>query len=367
MMDPHVSVPRAKGTHPAATAAPEPAEDPPDQRRGSHGVRHAPVTEAVGGPPASSVIDDFPISTAPALCSLWITAASFSKVCPAYGRAPHVVGAPWAANRSLAAYGIPCSGPRSSPAPSSFSACRASPRARSGITVTKERSFGSSSSMRARYASVRRTGESFRLRSNFPSSPTGANRISFSITDRRSSPCRCVHSLKPPSSIFRKVVSNGKPSRAPDRWGAPGYGAVRGPSPDLPEIGPLLRVPVCRECTPRPSPGGQQTAFQPGDAKERREQATGRRLRCDGRSFCVRCVPEDLLPGSPGCLWETRLKEPRRHLDKWIFRHTLEGMFASFEHVYLSARKRRCESLRLCTRNHGISVAHRNEDGAADA
>ena len=31
-MDPDVSEPSAKGTNPAATAAPEPLEEPPDQR-----------------------------------------------------------------------------------------------------------------------------------------------------------------------------------------------------------------------------------------------------------------------------------------------------------------------------------------------
>src|SRR5688572_29573563 len=52
-----VSLPRAKGTLPAATAAPEPDEDPPDQNARSHGFAVAPVIDAAGlrypPPPAS--------------------------------------------------------------------------------------------------------------------------------------------------------------------------------------------------------------------------------------------------------------------------------------------------------------------------
>ena len=46
MIDPHVSVPIANGTSPAATADPEPLEEPPLHVPGSHGLRPGPVNEA---------------------------------------------------------------------------------------------------------------------------------------------------------------------------------------------------------------------------------------------------------------------------------------------------------------------------------
>ena len=47
-MEPEVSEPMAKGTRPAATAAADPLEDPPDQRVRSQGLRPGPVSEAEG-------------------------------------------------------------------------------------------------------------------------------------------------------------------------------------------------------------------------------------------------------------------------------------------------------------------------------
>ncbi|HWK90030.1 MAG TPA: hypothetical protein VNP72_08535 [Longimicrobium sp.] len=46
VMDPHVSEPMAKGTSPAATAAPGPLDEPPLQYSGFHGVRPGPVKDA---------------------------------------------------------------------------------------------------------------------------------------------------------------------------------------------------------------------------------------------------------------------------------------------------------------------------------
>jgi hypothetical protein len=45
-MDPQVSVPMAKGTRAAATALPDPLEEPPDQRERSQGFNPEPVSEA---------------------------------------------------------------------------------------------------------------------------------------------------------------------------------------------------------------------------------------------------------------------------------------------------------------------------------
>src|SRR5919201_2580698 len=47
MMEPDVSEPMAYGTSPAATAAPEPLDDPPDQWSGFHGVRPGPWRDAL--------------------------------------------------------------------------------------------------------------------------------------------------------------------------------------------------------------------------------------------------------------------------------------------------------------------------------
>src|SRR5918992_3473114 len=47
MMEPHVSLPIAKGTSAALTAAPGPDDDPPDQYARFHGVRAGPVNDAL--------------------------------------------------------------------------------------------------------------------------------------------------------------------------------------------------------------------------------------------------------------------------------------------------------------------------------
>src|SRR5262245_26842529 len=46
MIEPDVSEPMANGTSPAATAAAEPDEEPPDQNERSQGVRQGPVKQA---------------------------------------------------------------------------------------------------------------------------------------------------------------------------------------------------------------------------------------------------------------------------------------------------------------------------------
>ena len=79
-IDPQVSEPMAKGTSPAPTAAPEPLEDPPDQRDTSHGVFPGPVKLAKAWlypmPPASSTMASLAARTAPALRSRRTTVAS---------------------------------------------------------------------------------------------------------------------------------------------------------------------------------------------------------------------------------------------------------------------------------------------------
>src|SRR5215472_12096322 len=86
-MDPEVSDPIANGTRPAATAAPEPLEDPPDHRLRSQGFSPGPVSDADANryppPPASSTIDSLPMSTEPTPESFSMTVALKSKTCSA--------------------------------------------------------------------------------------------------------------------------------------------------------------------------------------------------------------------------------------------------------------------------------------------
>src|SRR5580704_5829987 len=97
-MEPDVSEPIANVTRPAATAAADPLDDPPDQRVRSQGFNPGPVSDAEAKryppPPASSTMASLPVSTAPAESSFSITVALKSNTCPAYGAAPHVVGRP---------------------------------------------------------------------------------------------------------------------------------------------------------------------------------------------------------------------------------------------------------------------------------
>src|SRR5262245_57541380 len=66
-MEPAVRDPMARGTRPAATAAPEPLDDPPHHDFLSHGFRPGPVNEALAClypiPPAISTMASFAAST----------------------------------------------------------------------------------------------------------------------------------------------------------------------------------------------------------------------------------------------------------------------------------------------------------------
>jgi hypothetical protein len=65
--DPPVSVPRAIGTIPPATAAPEPPEEPPQEVSGSHGLRTGPKCGfSEEKPKANSCMPVRPMTTAPA-------------------------------------------------------------------------------------------------------------------------------------------------------------------------------------------------------------------------------------------------------------------------------------------------------------
>ena len=97
-MEPQVSDPIAKPASPAATAAPEPLDEPPAQRLRSHGLCVAPAADALPNlypvPPASSIMLSFPRRTAPASRKRATTVASYSKTWFANSFDPHRVGMP---------------------------------------------------------------------------------------------------------------------------------------------------------------------------------------------------------------------------------------------------------------------------------
>jgi hypothetical protein len=66
--DPPVSEPIAAGTNPAATAAPDPLDDPPLKWSRFHGLRAGGHGKSNEGPPiANSCVDSLPMNTAPAV------------------------------------------------------------------------------------------------------------------------------------------------------------------------------------------------------------------------------------------------------------------------------------------------------------
>src|SRR5262252_9079667 len=88
-MEPSVSDPIAKTTHPAATAEAEPAEEPLDPCAGFQGLRVLPPNQRSSMASAPSV--SFATSTAPALSSRRTTVASSSNFCSSNPPAPQVV------------------------------------------------------------------------------------------------------------------------------------------------------------------------------------------------------------------------------------------------------------------------------------
>src|ERR1700683_3929205 len=91
-MEPRVSVPMAKPTHPADTALADPAELPLEPWCVFQGLRvRAPNHRS---PCASAPSESLAMSTAPAASSRFTTSASSSKVCFSNPPAPQVVGYP---------------------------------------------------------------------------------------------------------------------------------------------------------------------------------------------------------------------------------------------------------------------------------
>jgi hypothetical protein len=76
-IDPSVSEPMAKATHPAATALAEPADDPLEPCSGFQGLRVRPPNHL--SPMARAPSVNLATSTAPAASRRWTTVASSSK------------------------------------------------------------------------------------------------------------------------------------------------------------------------------------------------------------------------------------------------------------------------------------------------
>src|SRR6185312_3972626 len=102
-MDPSVSLPTPKPTSPADVADAGPADEPLDPSSVFHGLRVMPPNHT--SPMASAPSESLATSTAPAASRRCTTVASSSMVCVSYGVAPHVVGYPFTASRSLAPHG----------------------------------------------------------------------------------------------------------------------------------------------------------------------------------------------------------------------------------------------------------------------
>src|SRR5215469_9922782 len=89
-IEPRVSEPMAKATHPAAVAEAEPAEDPPDPWAGFQGLRVLPPNQRSSM--ASAPRLNLASKTAPAASKRFTTTASSANVCCSNPPAPQVVG-----------------------------------------------------------------------------------------------------------------------------------------------------------------------------------------------------------------------------------------------------------------------------------
>ena len=130
--EPPVSVPMAAGARPAATATPEPLDDPPGVRctAGSHGLRGVPMCVLVPQPPiANSTVCVLPSTIIPAETTRRASVAVVGDTRFAQTFEPPVVTRPSRSTRSLSAIGTPCSGPTAWPERIARSAASAASRA----------------------------------------------------------------------------------------------------------------------------------------------------------------------------------------------------------------------------------------------
>src|SRR5580700_3266299 len=102
--EPPVSVPMAANNDRAATAAPDPALEPPGYESSCQGLR----VSGTFWPYANSCVTVFPTMIAPASRSFLTTVASWGGRNPSRTREPASVGMSFVYRRSLTPIGIPC-------------------------------------------------------------------------------------------------------------------------------------------------------------------------------------------------------------------------------------------------------------------
>src|SRR5580704_438187 len=119
--EPPVSVPMAANNDRAATAAPDPALEPPGYESSCQGLR----VSGTFWPYANSWVTVLPTTIAPASRSLRTTVASCVGTNPVSTREPASVGMSLVYRRSLTPTGMPCSGPFANPFTRDSSALRA--------------------------------------------------------------------------------------------------------------------------------------------------------------------------------------------------------------------------------------------------
>ena len=111
-MEPPVSEPSAAMQSPAATAVPDPLDDPPGPRSVSQGLRDNSKRLVSGPPSANSCIASLPSTMTPASRSLATEVASLAGTRCSSTLDCAVVRTPAVSYRSLRPMGTPCSGPR---------------------------------------------------------------------------------------------------------------------------------------------------------------------------------------------------------------------------------------------------------------
>src|ERR1019366_8656115 len=95
-IDPRVSDPREAGISPAASAAPEPLDEPPVKCSRRHGLRAGGHGRSNDGPPcANSCVCSLPSSTAPASYSMRAAEASEAGMLLLQTLEPPEVRMPW--------------------------------------------------------------------------------------------------------------------------------------------------------------------------------------------------------------------------------------------------------------------------------
>src|SRR5262245_45447653 len=152
-IEPTVCEPSASGAIRAATAAAEPAEEPPGVWLRFHGFR-----VGAGSRYANSVVTVLPSTIAPAARIRATAAASALGRVWANERAPPVVGMPATSKMSFTPTGTPWRLPRNRPARASASRSRATARAPSASTCAHAPISPSRARIRSRHAPTSSTG-----------------------------------------------------------------------------------------------------------------------------------------------------------------------------------------------------------------